>query len=106
MDFAAIKWPHHGMDSKEIVGQRVDIWLEATDRTAAEVCDELGIGEPKFSQWRNGRHMLSLDIAVALCTNYGLTLDWLYRGIPVNLPYELRLQINDVAKRRAARLKA
>jgi hypothetical protein len=97
MDFRGNEFILDPMD-KKAVGERIEIWLKADDLSAAEVCRELAIKESAFSQWKNGKHLLPLKIAELLCRNYGLSLDWLYRGELRYLPQELRVRINEISK--------
>jgi len=101
VDFNGYERINNEMDSKAIIGERIDTWLEATDRTAAEVCRAIEIEPNAFSQWRNGVHRLPLEVSDDLCRLFRLTLDWIYRGDLASLPdEELRKKINEVTKRR------
>jgi hypothetical protein len=88
------------MDTALIIGERLDVWLEAEGKKAVEICAAIGEEENKFSQWRNGKHRLALEAADALCNRYGLTLDWLYRGDMRGLPHELHNKISAVLQKR------
>jgi len=101
MDYGAIKRLNNEMDTKAVIGDRISVWLEAVDKTAAELCRSLDLEPNAFSQWRNGVHRLPLEVADDLCRIYRLTLDWIYRGDLASLPdEELRRKINEITKRR------
>ena len=101
IDFSGIERINNEMDTKEVVGERIDVWLEAANLKAAQVCRDLGGLSPSaFSQWRRGVHLLPLDAADDLCRVYNLSLDWLYRGDGSNIPEDLRIKINQVTKLR------
>jgi transcriptional regulator with XRE-family HTH domain len=48
-----------------------------------------GIGATAYNQYETGRKRPSIENAIALCDAYDLTLDWIYRGDPSGLTYEL-----------------
>ena len=52
-----------------------------------------GLSQPQYNQYETGKRLLSLKAAIALCSRYLLTLDWLYRGDPSGLPYNLHNKI-------------
>ena len=89
------------MDGKVVIGERLDIWLEAVGKIAAEVCRDLDLDASAFSQWKSGIHRLPLEVADEMCRVYKLTLDWIYRGDLASIADEdLRKKINDVTRRR------
>lgn len=62
-----------------------------------------GLSQPKYNQYETGKRLLTLEAALALCTTYNLTLDWLYRGDPSGLPYKLATELaRDLASRNTA----
>lgn len=71
----------------------------------------LGIGQTAFAeraeisataynQWEKGKKRPSIENAIELCDTYDLTLDWIFRGDPSGLRYELA---NGIKAIRAAR---
>lgn len=48
-----------------------------------------GLAQSAYSQYETGKKRPSIEAAVALCDAYALTLDWIYRGDPSGLSYEL-----------------
>ncbi len=48
-----------------------------------------GIKKSTYNQYEKGKERPALDEAMKLCERYGLTLDWIYRGDPSGLKYEL-----------------
>jgi len=55
-----------------------------------------GLSQPQYNQFENGKRLLTLAAALRLCNEYGLTLDWLYRGDPSGLAYRLATAIRDL----------
>jgi transcriptional regulator with XRE-family HTH domain len=46
-----------------------------------------------WGNYEGGKRRISVDHALALCRNCGMTLDWIYQGQMVNLPPDLREKI-------------
>jgi transcriptional regulator with XRE-family HTH domain len=53
----------------------------------------------RYSQYETGARPLTIDAALRICNEYGLTLDWLYRGERSTLPHKLAI---DIARSEAA----
>jgi transcriptional regulator with XRE-family HTH domain len=58
-----------------------------------EFADRAGLAANTYNQYETGRNIPALDRAHALCDTYALTLDWIYRGDPSGLRYELAAAI-------------
>ena len=54
-----------------------------------EFGEAAGLEQSLFNRFETGKRLLTLQAAMKLCQRYGLTLDWLYRGDPLNLPCKL-----------------
>ena len=65
--------------------------------TAAELCKAIDVKANRWSQYESGERPITLPVAIAICDEYGLSLDWIYRGDPQRLPHELRIKIRKVA---------
>lgn len=52
-----------------------------------------GIAPNTYNQWEKAKQRPDLDQAQMLCDHYDLSLDWIYRGDPSRLPYELAAKI-------------
>ena len=46
----------------------------------------------RYSQYETGARPLTIDAAHRICDEYGVTLDWLYRG-GSTLPHKLAIEI-------------
>lgn len=42
-----------------------------------------------YNQWERGKRRLDVGAAIKIASAYGLTLDWIYRGIPSGLSADL-----------------
>ena len=52
-----------------------------------------GRAASRYSPYVSGKRLLTLDVAVRLVSEYGVTLDWLYLGDRSKLSQELREKI-------------
>jgi transcriptional regulator with XRE-family HTH domain len=75
------------------IGKRLDALHKGLGITQADVCRAVGVHANRYSQYVNGKRLLTLDVAARLVSEYGVTLDWLYLGDRSRLPQELREKI-------------
>jgi transcriptional regulator with XRE-family HTH domain len=54
-----------------------------------EFANRANIAGNTYNQYEQGKKRPTIENAMALCHEYGLTLDWIYAGDPGNLPYTL-----------------
>ncbi len=47
------------------------------------------VSEGNWSQFESGKRRISLNAAIRLCEDFGLSLDWIYFGRPDGLPPHL-----------------
>ena len=47
----------------------------------------------RYSQYESATRPLTIDAAISICEEYGLTLDWLFRGDRSMLPHHLAIEI-------------
>jgi DNA-binding XRE family transcriptional regulator len=79
--------------SSEELARRVKASREALGLSQAKLCKRIGCSTNRWSQYENGKRDITLEIAMKLCHEFRLSLDWIYRGDPSSLPHELRLDI-------------
>lgn len=84
-------------DKVKALSRRLKITREALGLSAAELCRSIDCKPNRWSQYENGDRKLTLEVAEALCDEFGLSLDWLYRGDPARLPHELRMKMRNSA---------
>lgn len=51
-----------------------------------------------YNQYESAKRLISLKAAIKLCDAYHLTLDWIYRGEPYSLPYDLANKLRDMGE--------
>lgn len=68
---------------RQIVGQRLRaVAAEFGYPTAGELAEFIGGQRAQVDTWYNGRALVGVPYASFLCERWGITLDWLYRGVP------------------------
>lgn len=75
------------------VGRRLALARRSFGLNQVEFGAGAGMSQPQYNQAETGKRLLTLPYALALCTRYGLTLDWIYRGDPSGLQYRLAEKI-------------
>lgn len=85
------------MDSRTTIAKRLRATQEALALSATELCREIDIGTNAWSQFVNAKRPLTLPVADKLCSTYGLTLDWLFRGNRSGLPLDFSQRVRNVS---------
>lgn len=73
--------------------KRLSDTVKALELTPAELCRVIDISESRWSNYTTGDRKITLEIANKLCDEFGLTLDWIYRGNPAGLPHAIRIKL-------------
>ena len=63
------------------VGRRLRVAIEAVGETQAEVARELHVSPTKPGNWLRGDHYPGRRFLNNFCTRYGITGDWILRGV-------------------------
>ena len=79
--------------SPESIGERLELTRSVFGLAQGEFADRAGLAANTYNQFERGKKRPQIESANALCDAYGLTLDWIYRGDPSGLRYELAAQI-------------
>ena len=75
--------------SAPAVGARLLLTRQALGLGQKEFAAGAKLAANTYKQYESGTNVPSLDKANALCDAYDLTLDWIYRGDPSGLRYQL-----------------
>jgi transcriptional regulator with XRE-family HTH domain len=75
--------------SVESVARRLEQTRLALEVGQSEFAKRAGLAQNTYNQFERGKRRLSLEAAHALCDEYRLTLDWLYRGDLSSMPHTL-----------------
>ena len=62
------------------IGERLEALRRAFDLTQAEFAGRAGIQQNTYSQYATGKNLPRIEFAERICDEYGVTLDWIYRG--------------------------
>jgi len=82
----------------EDVAERLTLIRKAYGLGQQDFGERAGLSQPQYNQFETARRLLTLPAALRLCDEYNVTLDYLYRGEPSNLPRDLWLQIRSLSK--------
>jgi DNA-binding XRE family transcriptional regulator len=83
--------------SVKVLARRLKLTREALELSAAEVCKRIDCAPNRWSQYEGGQRPITIAVAIAMCEEFGLSLDWIYRGDPQRLPHDLRLKMRQAA---------
>lgn len=84
-------------DSLKVLSRRLKTTREALGLSAAELCRRIDVKENRWSQYESGERQITLPVAIAMCDEFGLSLDWIYRNDPSRIPHELRVKMRQAA---------
>ena len=73
---------------------------EALGLNQTEFAMRANLKQNRYSQYESGARPLTIIAAHRICDEYGVTLDWLYRGDRSTLPHHLAI---DIARIEAAK---
>jgi transcriptional regulator with XRE-family HTH domain len=75
------------------VGRRLRLTRIALGLTQRHFASAADIATNTYGQYETGARLISPARAIALSDAHNLTLDWIYRGEPGDLPYKLAAAI-------------
>lgn len=84
-------------ESLKSLASRLKMTREALELSAAELCRIINCKQNRWSQYEGGDRKITLAVANSLCDQFGLSLDWIYRGNPALLPHALRAKMRQSA---------
>lgn len=64
------------------VGYRLRLVRRVLDMTQADFCRPAGIASNAYSMIESGERLPSIEVAIALCEAYRVSMDWIFRGEP------------------------
>lgn len=83
------KKPANGVKSDAAIGERLRFTREALGLQQNEFCERAGISATAYNGYEKGKRRPSIELGIALCEAWTLTLDWIYRGDNSGLKYDL-----------------
>jgi len=93
-------------ESQEAVGRRLEAFRKAIGARQEDLTQLLGgEGNSLWANYEAGARRITLDNALILCREFGLTLEWIYRGHKHYLPDEMRekIRVQELLSERRAR---
>lgn len=75
------------------VAARLRLTREALSLSQAALCRLTGIPTNTWNNAETADNRLGLDEAIKLCRATGVSLDWIYRGVRVNLPEIVAVEV-------------
>lgn len=91
----------HGVPRKRFAPDQIAI-IGLRLRAAREAIDDLdqkpaaisvNVAPNTWNQWENGKRPADPFAMARFCNQYGVTMDWIYRGSMVGLPASLRQKV-------------
>lgn len=92
-----VKFPHWR------IGRRLAALRHTTDMNAKDFADHMGINYTRYINWETGHRRLLPDDAIQFCERFGVTLDFIYRGIEAQLPHSLMIELSSMLRDKATR---
>jgi transcriptional regulator with XRE-family HTH domain len=87
---------------REQIGRNLMIAREALGATRSEWLKKYGLYASKYSQWEAGTVLPNLLFLIAICDDYGLTMDWFLRGVRAGVSSSVAEALKGVAVERSA----
>jgi len=88
-------------ETNKSLADRVKLTREALEISAADLCKRLDIDANRWSQYESGKRRITMPVANKLCDEFDLSLDWIYRANPAQLPHALRLKMRQATPKKA-----
>lgn len=94
----AEKFPHRP------IGRRLEALRGTTGMNAREFADFMGLNYTRYINWESGYRRLLPDDAIQFCERFGVTLDFIYRGIEAQLPHSLVIELSSRLRQSAHKM--
>ena len=92
-----VRLTRHMRQPTKVLAKRLETTRKALGISAADLCKRVGIKPNRWSQYESGERRITEAVAIAICDEFDLTLDWIYRGDPSHLPHVLRMKMKPSA---------
>lgn len=89
--------PPIGADAWEDVAERLIYLRRALGMNQAQFGRHLGVPPQTMNHYEKPDRGFPVPLAIKLCKSHRITLEWLYRGDPQLMPYDLMQRIEAVA---------
>lgn len=75
------------------IGDRLRAVREALELSQTDISRAIGVRANTYNQWENGKRLIDPLVASRLCDQFGVTMDWIYRGNMSSLPQHLAAKL-------------
>ena len=82
--------------STEDVAARLRHTRQALGVNQRQFAKRANLRQNRYNQYESGARALTIDAAQKICNEYGVTLDWLFRGDRSMLPHRLAIEIGRI----------
>lgn len=86
------------------IGRRLQALRETTGMSKTEFAAFCGFNYTRYINWESGHRRMLPDDAEVLCIKFGVTLDFIYRGIEAQLPQSLAKALSSSPRTNATRM--
>lgn len=83
-------------DSEELkraCAERLRLTRMVLDLPQGKFAARAGIAQNTYNQYEAGKRFPDYVSCIRLCETYGITMDWIFRGVGAGLPYDLLLKL-------------
>lgn len=88
---------NNGMDSDEVIGNRLRLWALAEKLKPKDIYPRIGCSKGNWSEIISGKRHVSEDVADRLRTEFSITLEYLYYGqIHASFPVEITVRMEKI----------
>jgi len=84
-----------------VIGERLWALRNTTGMSKTEFAAVCGYNYTRYLNWESGHRRMLPDEAEVLCNKFGVTLDFIYRGIEAQLPQSLIIALSSSPRERA-----
>lgn len=81
------------------IGDRLRAFREALELSQSDLARAISVRANTYNQWENGKRLIDPLVASRLCDQFGVTMDWIYRGNMSSLPQHLAAKLVRADKR-------
>lgn len=78
------------------VGARLALLRKLHDLDQKKMAKSISVTQGTYSNWETGARPLGIESANAICDQYDVTLDWLYRGNRGTLPFPIEKALREL----------
>ncbi|KQI66947.1 hypothetical protein AN189_17980 [Loktanella sp. 3ANDIMAR09] len=86
------------------IGRRLRVLRETTGMNKADYAAICGYNYTRYINWESGHRRMMPDDAIILCEKFGVTLDFIYRGIEAQLPHSLLIAMSSKPRDKATKM--